>query len=446
MVFNRFFRLVILQAVLLAVTGTFFLWTLIQNYLVITKFTIGFIWLIQIILLIHYLTRTNRGLDNFLKSVRYLDPAKGVSEGDKSFDLLNLTYNEIIDSIQKVKIEKEAEHQYFQNTIEHVGIGLISFDEEGRIELYNKAARELFRLESVRNIKELNSSIPGISDMFISLKQSHSNLIKAVCGDEILKLSIRKTIFKIREKTVNLVSVQNILTELEEEEIEVWKKLISVLTHEIMNSVTPIKSLTNTVIKLHETASVAATQGESNNSDDILLALRAIQKRSKGLLSFVEIYRHLTRIPKPVFQEIRLKSLINEIIILLDSEMRSYKISLTSEVTPENIITNIDEKLISQVIINLIKNSTEAIHNRQDRKIGVKAFLSPQNEAIIQVTDNGPGIDADLMDKIFIPFFTTKEHGSGIGLSLSRQIMKLHGGSISVSSNPGVETTFSLKF
>jgi len=164
MAFNRFFRVVILQAILLAVTGTIFLWTLMQDYLIITKFTVGIIWLLQIILLIHYLTRTNRGLDNFLQSVKHLDPAKGVTEGDKSFDLLNLTYNEIIDSIQKVKIEKEAEHHYFQNTIEHVGIGLISFNEDGYTELFNKAARDLFGVESVRNIKELDRLISGISE------------------------------------------------------------------------------------------------------------------------------------------------------------------------------------------------------------------------------------------------------------------------------------------
>ena len=184
MAFNRFFRFVILQAILLAVTGTFFLWTLTQDYLLITKFTLGFIWVLQIILLIHYLTRTNRGLDNFLQSVKHLDPTRGITEGDKSFDLLNLTYNEIIDSIQKVKIEKEAEHHYFQNTIEHVGIGLISFNDAGQTELYNKAARELFKLEFVRNIQELNKSIPGISELLFSLKQKHSKMIKAVSGDE----------------------------------------------------------------------------------------------------------------------------------------------------------------------------------------------------------------------------------------------------------------------
>jgi nitrogen fixation/metabolism regulation signal transduction histidine kinase len=446
MAFNRFFRFVILQAILLAVTGTFFLWTLTQDYLLITKFTLGFIWVLQIILLIHYLTRTNRGLDNFLQSVKHLDPTRGITEGDKSFDLLNLTYNEIIDSIQKVKIEKEAEHHYFQNTIEHVGIGLISFNDAGQTELYNKAARELFKLEFVRNIQELNKSIPGISELLFSLKQKHSKMIKAVSGDEILKLSIRKTVFKIQDKTVNLVSFQNIRTELEEEEIEVWKKLISVLTHEIMNSVAPIKSLTNTMIKMFEKNRPSDTNEESEYNVDTLMALKAIQKRSKGLLNFVETYKNLTKVPNPVFQYIELKSLIHEIIILMDSELQLNNISLTSEVNPANLKVNADERLITQVIINLIKNSIESVNKEKNGKIQIKAFISSQSETIIQVIDNGTGIAADLIDKIFIPFFTTKEHGSGIGLSLSRQIMKLHGGTISVFSKYGIETIFTLIF
>jgi two-component system, NtrC family, nitrogen regulation sensor histidine kinase NtrY len=446
MVYNRFFSIVILQSVLLAVTGAFFLWTLLQYNLIITKFTIGLIWLLQIVFLIYYLTRTNRGLDNFLKSVKYLDTSRGTNEGDKSFDLLNLTYNEIIDSIQKVKIEKEAEHHYFRNTIEHIGIGLISFNDSGDIELINRAARDLSGIEFVRNIKELDKSIPDISELLFALKQGHSKMIKVVSGDEIMKLSIRKTVFKIQDKTVTLVSLQNIRTELEEEEIEVWKKLISVLTHEIMNSVSPIKSLTNTVIKMFEKNSISEEYETSANNNDILLALKTIQKRSKGLLSFVEIYRNLTKIPLPVFSEIKLKSLFDEILILMNSQIKSSCILCSGDVNPENLKLIADEKLITQVIINLIKNSIESVKNKRDGKIQIKAFTSPQSEIIIQVIDNGAGIPADLIDKVFIPFFTTKENGSGIGLSLSRQIMKLHGGTIEASSRPGFDTVFSLKF
>ena len=446
MVFNRFFRIVIVQAVLLAISGTFFLWALIQDYLLIAKFTIGIIWVLQIILLIYYLTRTNRGLNNFLQSVKHLDSARGVIEGDESFDLLNLTYNEIIDSIQKVKIEKEAEHHYFQNTIEHVGIGLISFNDEGHIELFNKAAREIFRVGFIRNIQELDKSVPGISELLFSLKQKHPKMIKAVSDNEILKLSVRKTVFKIQDNTVNLVSAQNIRTELEEEEIEVWKKLISVLTHEIMNSVTPIKSLTGTVIKMYEKSSVSEVNNKSENTYDILLALNTIQKRSNGLLSFVETYRNLTKISKPVFCEIELRSFLYEITRLMDSDLQSFNIVISTEVNPENLKLIADEKLLTQVIINLIKNSIEAINNTANGKIQIKAFLSLPSDIIIQVIDNGTGISADRIDKVFIPFFTTKEKGSGIGLSLSRQIMKLHGGIISVHSRSGEETVFSLRF
>jgi two-component system, NtrC family, nitrogen regulation sensor histidine kinase NtrY len=446
MVYNRFFRIVILQSVLLAVTGAFFIWTLIQHNLIITKFTIGLIWILQIIVLIYYLTRTNRGLDNFLKTVKYLDNSRGVSEGDKSFDLLNLTYNEIIDSIQKVKIEKEAEHHYFRNTIEHIGVGLISFNESGGVDLFNRAARDLSGIKFIRNIQELDKSIPGISELLFSLKQGHSRMIKVVSGDEIMKLSIRKTVFKIQDKTVNLVSLQNIRTELEEEEIEVWKKLISVLTHEIMNSVSPIKSLTNTVIKIFEKNSISGGHETSVNNNDILLALKTIQKRSKGLLNFVEIYRNLTKIPLPVFSEIELKNLFKEILMLMSSQMKSSGILCSGDVNPENLKLIADEKLITQVMINLIKNSIESVKNKKDGKIQLKAFLSPPSETIIQVIDNGAGIPADQIDKVFIPFFTTKENGSGIGLSLSRQIMKLHGGYISVVSKPEQETVFTLKF
>jgi nitrogen fixation/metabolism regulation signal transduction histidine kinase len=417
-----------------------------QDYLIITKFTIGIIWVLQITLLIYYLTRTNRGLNNFLHSVKHLDSARGVIEGDKSFDLLNLTYNEIIDSIQKVKIEKEAEHHYFQNTIEHVGIGLISFNEEGHTELFNRASREIFRVEFIRNIQELDKSVPGISELLFSLKQKHSKMIKVVSDNEILKLSIRKAVFKIQDNTVNLVSLQNIRTELEEEEIEVWKKLISVLTHEIMNSVTPIKSLTGTVIKMYEKSRISEVNNKSENIDDILLALNTIQKRSNGLLSFVETYRNLTKIPKPVFCEIELKSFLHEITILMDSELQSSNIVISTEVKPENLKLTADEKLITQVIINLIKNSIESINNTTNGMIQIKAFLSLQSDIIIQVIDNGTGISADRIDKVFIPFFTTKEKGSGIGLSLSRQIMNLHGGIISVFSRLGEETVFSLRF
>jgi two-component system, NtrC family, nitrogen regulation sensor histidine kinase NtrY len=439
--YNRFIRNIILLSVLLAVTGSFFVWTLIQNYLVITKFTSALLWLLQIIFLIHYLTRTNRGLTKFLQSVKYLDNSKSISGYEKSFDALNLTYNEILDSVLKVNNEKEAEHHYFKYTLEHLDVGVISYNDSGDIELFNRAARRLTGCESAGKIKELDSSIPNLSELFPSLKEGHSKVIKVVTENEILKLSVRKTVFKINDKNINLVSLQNIRTELEEEEIEVFKKLISVLTHEIMNSVSPIKSLTNTVITMYDKEIIP---GEKKNQD-IILALKTIQKRSKGLLKFVEVYRNLAKIPMPVFSEIGLNNMFSDIQILMNSQIKTHGISCSVSVIPEDIKLFADEKLLTQMIINLIKNSIESIKN-PGGKIQINAFYSPNNEIIIQITDNGEGIPDNLIDKIFVPFFTTKENGSGIGLSLSRQIMKLHGGVIDVRSKSGTETVFSLKF
>ena len=439
--YNRFIRNIILLSVLLAVTGSFFAWTLIQNYLIITKFTSGLLWLFELIFLIHYLTRTNRGLTNFLRSLKYLDNSKGIHGYEKSFDALNLTYNEILDSVLKVKNEKEADNHYFKYTVEHLDVGVISYNDSGDIELFNRAARRLTGCELAGKIKELDNAIPNLSELIHSLKEGHSKVIKVDTENEILKLSVRKTVFKINDKNKNLVSLQNIRTELEEEEIEVYKKLISVLTHEIMNSVSPIKSLTNTVITMYEKEIIP---GEQKN-EDILLALKTIQKRSKGLLKFVEVYRNLTKIPMPVFSEIELNNMFSDILILMNSLMKSHGIICTVSVIPEDIKLFADEKLITQMIINLIKNSIESIKN-PGGKIQINTFYTPNNEIIIQIADNGEGIPDNLIDKIFVPFFTTKENGSGIGLSLSRQIMKLHGGVIEVRSKNGIETVFTLKF
>jgi signal transduction histidine kinase len=199
------------------------------------------------------------------------------------------------------------------------------------------------------------------------------------------------------------------------------------------------------MIEMFEKNRTSETSNEFQYTDDTLLALKAIQKRSKGLLSFVETYRNLTKVPKPVFREIELDSLLHDIKILMDSELQLYNIALSADVKPENLKLRADEKLITQVIINLIKNSIESM-KKKNGEIVIKAFISPQAETVIQVADNGPGIQPDLIEKVFIPFFTTKESGSGIGLSLSRQIMKLHGGTISVFSKPGMETVFSLRF
>jgi signal transduction histidine kinase len=264
-----------------------------------------------------------------------------------------------------------------------------------------------------------------------------------------VQLAVYAAEFKLREQKLTLVSIQNIQSELEEKEMEAWQNLIRVLTHEIMNSVTPIASLTATVNDLLTPPSGNQKPGEETSAeamDDIRGALQTIQKRSEGLLHFVDAYRKLTRIPKPQFQIFSITELFARVGQLMRVQMSGKPIHFHTKVEPESLELTADPELIEQVLINLLLNAIQAVEDQKDARIELAARMDQRGRTIIPVADNGPGIIAEALEKIFIPFFTTKQDGSGIGLSLCRQIMRLHSGTISVHSQPNVETIFTLRF
>lgn len=245
----------------------------------------------------------------------------------------------------------------------------------------------------------------------------------------------------MRGKKYTLISLQNIHSELEEKEMEAWQKLIRVLTHEIMNSVTPISSLAGTVNKLLN------DPGKLDDEiSDIKNAVKTIQKRSEGLIHFVENYRNLTKIPKPNFETFRVSVLTDRIYNLMKNEFAGNNIKFNTSIVPDNLTLSADSELIEQVIINLLLNAKFAIKNQQNPEISIRSYTDAGSKVIIRVEDNGPGISKEIQDKIFIPFYTTKKDGSGIGLSLSRQIMRSHFGSITVVSKEGEGTAFILRF
>ena len=264
---------------------------------------------------------------------------------------------------------------------------------------------------------------------------------------EILKLSFKRVQFKLRGRDIHLLSIQNIKSELEEEEIEAWQKLIRVLSHEIMNSVTPVKSLTKTLIDMFEKDNGVKTAQEVDDAtiSNCLDGLHAIENRSKGLLNFVQSYRKLTRLPKPILKTVRVADLFDNILHLMEAEFSENRIPIEINIEPADLEISCDERLISQVLINLLGNSVQALEGRVDAKISMSA-RSDDTDVILLVKDNGPGIPGEIIDKIFIPFYSTKEKGSGVGLSLSKQIMRLHNGSLSVHSEPDTETVFILRF
>ncbi|OQX96623.1 MAG: ATP-binding protein [Bacteroidetes bacterium 4572_117] len=448
------FRLNIIFRVLLLVVTIYILVHVIQNgEYYMTPFLFAILLLLQTLSLINYIEKTNRIVSSFLESIRFSDFSRTFqAEGlGSSFDGLKRSFNKVIEDFQKIRSEKEEHYFYLQQIISHVEIGILAYRTDGTVEMINNSAKKLFNLQSLKNIQLLETWSPGLESVFFDIKPGDNQLVKVSRGEDVLQLSIYATQFKINDREIILVSIKNIQSELEEQEMKAWQKLIRVLTHEIMNSIAPIASLTSTVnVMVKET--VTQLESDTNNNidtesfNDIIEALETIHKRSTGLIHFVEKYRNLTKIPTPNFSTYKIKTQFENIYNLLKKDIIESEINFKIIVIPEVLEVTADEQLIEQVLINLVKNSIHALENVENGEIKLNAYINNSGKRVMQIYDNGQGIIKEVGDKIFIPFFTTKTSGSGIGLSLSKQIMRQHGGQIKVSSEPFVETCFTLTF
>jgi signal transduction histidine kinase len=265
--------------------------------------------------------------------------------------------------------------------------------------------------------------------------------------DGLVQLSLYATGFVSKRRQLLLVAMQNIQNELEEKEMRAWQNLIRVLTHEIMNSIAPISSLASTANELLASDCQVEPEGpQTERLRDVCDAVETIEKRSKGLITFIEKYRELTRIPQPQFQIVKVVDLIERVRHLMTEQMTQHNIEFDSGIDPVNLEITADPALIEQVLINLCKNAVEAMATAEQPKIELMAGTGSQGNPVIKVIDNGRGIPGEVLERIFIPFFTTKQKGSGIGLSLSRQIMRLHKGTLNAESKPGIATIFTLRF
>ncbi len=436
------------------IASIFLLFYLIYNTdLTMTLFLVGGAIGIQIFAFIHYIDRTNRILNNFLESIRYSDFSRTFEvEGEgSSFEKLKNSFNEVIKDFQEVRAEKEENFYYLQTVIQHIGIALIAYQKDGKVELINNATKKLFQIRNLNNIESLKNFSPELVERLFNINHGENSLIKVQEKDNLLQLIIYATEFNIHNRKIKLVSIKNIQQELEEKEMESWQKLIRVLTHEIMNSITPISSLSSTITmiikELNDNLKNQGVNGEELESlEEVETALKTIHKRTDGLLHFVNTYRNLTKIPKPNFSIFRVAHLFQNIKSLFEEELKSKNIACYIKIEPETLELSADEHLLEQVIINLVKNAIHALEGRPDSTIQLISSQNSRGKTIIQVIDNGPGIIPNVLERIFIPFFTTKPQGSGIGLSLSRQILRLHGGTINAYSEPEVETKFTLTF
>jgi two-component system nitrogen regulation sensor histidine kinase NtrY len=393
--------------------------------------------------LFYYVNRTNRELANFLIYLKENDTSLVIkSENlDKTFKGLRQSFKKITDELKKTRIEKEIEQRYIETVFEHVGIGLISFDEQGRIERINKAAKDLLNIIQAKNISELDKVQNGLAEKFKSQQPGLQSLFKIKINNEILQIAVKSTITVIEDKKIKIISLQDIRNELEEKELDSWKKLISTLTHEIMNSITPITTLTVAIKRcfMQDGNIKSPEKISAENIKDAIDGTNIIEERSKGLISFVDNYRSITKLPVPELSIVSVSQLFGELEMLFKDTFELNKIRFVKEITPDNLKTMADKKLMEQVLINLIKNSLDAMKNYKKGLIIFRAF-EENNNVNIQIVDNGPGIPDNIIENIFTPFYTTKEKGTGIGLSISRQIIRMHKGKIFIRSVPNKET------
>jgi len=400
--------------------------------------------------LISYLNSTNKKIRFFFDSVRNDDSnlAFLVETGNASLNELYNSMNKVNYQIQQLKIANRQQEQYFGTLLEHLATGIITYNDKGFILHANSSAKKLLSIDVLNHLQQIERKDARLFETISSIKPFERKLIAISAEGAEIQLSLKATSFRTNSDELVILSIQDIKNELDEKEIDSWMKLIRVLMHEIMNSITPITSLSESL------SSIYSIEGQPVSPDKInaktiaitMQGLNVIKEQGKGLMSFVESYRKLTRVPEPVKKLFKVSELMRRVQILYNSLELSQSADLTISLANPELEIFADQNLISQVLINLLKNALEANENNPDAKIRIVIPESYSNHTDICVIDNGPGISAGNLDEIFVPFFTTRQNGSGIGLSISRQIMKVHGGNLKVKSVPDKETVFCLSF
>ena len=453
MVFKNNFRAgLILRVLLLSLAIFVTIFSFYKNEWYVTSTVSGIITIIIAIFIIRYAEKYKKGLGDFLLSVKsrdFISSSSNIADKD-SKDLLKEAYRVLVNEFQNIRIDKEVHYHYLKTIIEHIKIALLSFNDKGEIQFVNHSAKQLLNIKNFNHIKHIQNIDNSLYQLILNIQSGNSELIKIKIGQELMHLSVYATEIKLLKNRVKVVSLQNIKQELEFHELESWQKLIRVLTHEIMNSVTPISSLSSAINEFFDEIREqqnGLTNIPNEDLDDMLSSLKTIENRSKGLLRFVSTYKQLTRIPKPDFKQVNIIELVNHCYTLLKQNIIKNNITFNKDYPGQNqIIVSVDYDQIEQVIINLLINAIDAVKGRQQPEINIIIISNKTNHHQIIIRDNGKGIDSEELDKIFIPFYTTKKEGSGIGLSLSRQIMRMHKGSITVNSEPGQGSEFILEF
>lgn len=444
MAFNRFYIKIFLLIILIAALGSLTIWSFSSpNSLVISRYILFFLWMASVYLLFRYIYKTTGIIKDFTINFKEEDLVF-IPESKNAF---GKEFNELLSFLnQKIKtisIEKEEQYHLFKNAVNQSGSGIIVFDDQGNVELLNKSVLDLFALKNLNHINKLENFNPELPQKLLTSKEK-SIILPIQVKHELYKIAIHQNNFILRGKKLKVVSMQNISAELDKEELESWKKLMHVITHEIMNSVTPMKTLAYSLFDIYKENDKPKIIDKIDQTtiDDTFLGLKALNNRVHGLMRFVESYRKLYKIPEPVYNHFVLGEVIDEIKQLFKNSITEKNIKIDFRGN-NDIKLFADKSLLTQVMINLIKNAIDAVENSENPEIIINNSQKI-DEVMISVSDNGKGINSEELKDIFVPFYTTKKDGTGIGLYYSKMIVYMHKGQIKVNSQVNQGTTFSI--
>lgn len=377
-------------------------------------------------------------LDNDDFTLRFIE-----KKGLPSERLLNHSLNRIKNIIQNTRLEIQQKEKYYELILSSINTGIIALNPKGFVTQSNRFALKLLGLDIFTHISQLHKVSSHLQTVFQHIKPGESQRVSYTNERGTVQLLINAASIRIQGEEVRLLVINDIENEMDEKEIDSWIRLIRVLSHEIMNSIAPITSLSDTLLSFYRAPE--AEQDRESLKQNTINGLQVISDTGKSLISFVESYRKFTRIPEPVKESIDLQEFIHRMIILCSMEPNFDRITIQTHITPLDLKIYADPNLLGQVILNLMKNAFQAMQAQSQGTLSItaeKELLT--NNIRIKISDNGPGIPSEIVNEIFVPFYTTKTEGSGIGLSIARQIMRAHGGNIKVSSLPHHETTFTL--
>ncbi len=438
--YNRFYISIILNCLLLFAAAFLFFYFLYTRQQPSTAAGMAVVALLLVLRLIYFVNRSNRMLSNFLIHMQENDPSLSYTRRftDKYFRGLNESLENLIHEFKENHIDLEVQTQYLEALLGNISTGIISFDDSGKVRTMNQAARNILATGSINQLKEVEKNNPGLGEKMLKAGPQGEFIEHINSGGRSIQLSVNSSQIKLGSEIIHIISLNDISNQMEEQEIRSWKKLIRVINHEIMNSMTPIITLSMAIRRKMK-------KGTPDAVEDAVQSVGIIEERSSGLVNFIERYKKLTGLPPLKKKTLKVADLFNKVEQLYREELKEASVALYNQ---HDCTTELkaDEEMMLQVLINLLKNALEAVSNTKEPEIELSCHTDPGGHFCLTIRDNGEGIQPDKLEQVFVPFFTTRMEGSGIGLSLCRQIIRLHGGQIIIESEPGKGTTVLLRF